>query len=58
MTIEDTRNINDEELQKLVEGKAVHAEKKNNVKQTLFILAKSFIASGVLFLPKAYELYN
>lgn len=30
---------------------------KNNLKQTLFILAKSFVASGVLFLPKAYVIF-
>lgn len=29
-------------------------ERRNTVSQTLFILAKSFIASGVLFLPNAF----
>lgn len=30
-------------------------KERNNLKQTIFLLTKSFIASGVLFLPKAYD---
>lgn len=50
-------NMDQEEYEKLIGMTAPPQIEKNNLKQTIFILAKSFIASGVLFLPKAYALF-